>query len=143
MNLKSSSDIFQYFLFSSCLYQWHLHMVLVNMWNFDYFTDGLGENHMKVTSPLIRWMKNRNTPQLVVPNTVLLYFQTSLTHISLTAFQISNSVLGSHGTQLKSAWKCRFSLVLLQGGILLWWSAPFMSETCAKYLFIDCKHKRY
>lgn len=41
-------------------------------------------------------------------HTVLLYFQTTLTHISLTAFQKTNLLSGSHGTHLIFAWNRRF-----------------------------------
>lgn len=52
-------------------------------------------------------------------HTVLLYFQTTLTHILLTAFQKTNLLSGSHRTQLIFAWKGIFSLVSLWVGLLV------------------------
>lgn len=58
---------------------------------------------MKVSSFLVSGAKR----------TVHLYFQTALTHISLTAFQKTNLLSGSHGTHLIFDWKGKFSLVSL------------------------------
>lgn len=70
----------------------------------------LGADHMKVISSRQMNEIGERSAAHAAKHTASLYFQTTLTHISLTAFQRTNLLSGSRGTHLIFAWKGGFSL---------------------------------